>query len=189
MHTEICPLQKSQKICANFFFCRFDSGLISTNGRDQNFWKVLKTMNWNFWNSSYVSQPLPCILGRQKKDQTKKLLKLNASISRIFSNSFFAKVLLDSYLFFHKKNTLVFQKRSILILKLEDFRWHFIVLRIPPFLKNKTIETSDPKIWKQRFCHCHYLRVSWTARLPSIAVLSAITFTIAYSVALPSCWA
>ena len=143
MHTEICPLQKSQKICANFFFCRFDSGLISTNGRDQNFWKVLKTMNWNFWNSSYVSQPLPCILGRQKKDQTKKLLKLNASISRIFSNSFFAKVLLDSYLFFHKKNTLVFQKRSILILKLEDFRWHFIVLRIPPFLKNKTIETSD----------------------------------------------
>ena len=179
MHTEICPLQKSQKICANFFFCRFDSGLISTNGRDQNFWKVLKTMNWNFWNSSYVSQPLPCILGRQKKDQTKKLLKLNASISRIFSNSFFAKVLLDSYLFFHKKNTLVFQKRSILILKLEDFRWHFIVLRIPPFLKNKTIETSEPKISKQRFCHCHYLRVSWTARLPSIAVLSAITFTIA----------
>ena len=125
----------------------------------------------------------------RKKTRPKKLLKLNASISGIFSNSFFAKVLLDSYLFFHKKNTLVFQKRSILILKLEDFRWHFIVLRIPPFLKNKTIETSDPKIWKQRFCHCHYLRVSWTARLPSIAVLSGITLTITYSVALPSCWA
>ena len=183
------PTSKVTKNMCQFLFLQFDSGLISTNGRDQNFWKVLKSMNWNFWNSSYVSQPLPCILGRQKKDQTKKLLKLNASISRIFSNSFFAQVLLDSYLFFHKKNTLVFQKRSILILKLEDFRWHFIVLRIPPFLKNKTIETSEPKISKQRFCHCHYLRVSWTARLSSIAVLSAITLTITYSVALPSCWA
>ena len=130
MHTEICPLQKSQKICANFFFCRFDF----------NKWSRSK-----FLKSSENSELNFLEFGRQKKDQTRKLLKLNASISRIFSNSFFAKVFLNSYLFFHKINTLVFQKRSILILKLEDFRWLFIVLRIPPFMKNKTIETSDLK--------------------------------------------
>ena len=70
-----------------------------------------------------------------------------------------------TYLFFHKINTLVFQKRSILILKLEDFRWLFIVLRIPPFMKNKTIETSDLKA-----------KILEISAAPWIAALSAITY-------------
>ena len=108
MHTEICPLQKSQKICANFFFCRFDSGLISTNGRDQNFWKLWTEI---FGIPRTYRNLLLVYWVVRKKDQTKKLLKLNASISRIFSNSFFAKVLLDSYLFFHKKKHISISKK------------------------------------------------------------------------------
>ena len=77
---------------------------------------------------------------KRPDQKTPQILKIH-QFHGFFQTHFLLKSFWILISFFIKKNTLVFQKRSILILKLEDFRWHFIVLRIPPFLKNKTIES------------------------------------------------